>query len=155
MHEPLQPLLEAMRPVVPVLDAADLSDTAATTAALDAAFPYDGPAVAAIRAAAEAAYDAGALTPRKNGDLEFGRVAKDLDGYSIDAVCMHSPGPKHRHPNGEVSLCFVREGDPKFDGHGAGWVVLPPGSAHVPTVKGGTMLILYFLPQGAVEWLEA
>jgi hypothetical protein len=32
-------------------------------------------------------------------------------------------------------------------------VVFPPDSAHVPTVTGGRMLIVYFLPGGAVEWI--
>ena len=40
----------------------------------------------------------------------------------------------------------------RFDGHGAGWVVYGPGSAHSPTVTGGRALVLYLLPQGAIEF---
>ena len=40
----------------------------------------------------------------------------------------------------------------RFDGNAPGWVVYGRGSAHVPTVTGGEMLILYFLPGGAIEF---
>ena len=66
---------------------------------------------------------------------------------------MDSPGPQHRHGNGEVDLCFTTRGDARFDGHAQGWVVYPPGSVHVPTVTQGEMLILYFLPGGAIEFM--
>ena len=45
------------------------------------------------------------------------------------------------------------DGTPDFDGHGSGWAVYPSGSVHVPDVTGGTMLILYFLPGGEIEWI--
>jgi hypothetical protein len=37
-------------------------------------------------------------------------------------------------------------------GEPPGWVVEPPGSVHVPTVAGGTMLIVYLLPRGEIEF---
>lgn len=150
----LEQLTQELEPVVAAFDGIDLSDPQAAAAAIEERIPYGGDKVAKIRALAESGYEDGWLTPHENGPLRYGRVAKDLDGYSVDAVCMNTPGPKHRHPEGEISLCFVRDGEPAFDGHGAGWVVLPPGSAHVPTVAGGTMLIIYFLPGGSVEWLK-
>ena len=67
---------------------------------------------------------------------------------------MNGPGPRHRHPDGEVSYCLAMDGEPTFDGRPPGWVVLPPDSNHVPTVEGGTMLIAYLLPGGAIEFLE-
>ena len=53
-----------------------------------------------------------------------------------------------------VAACVPLAGRPTFDGRGAGWVVLPPGSVHVPTVAGGEMLVVYLLPEGAIEFLE-
>ncbi|HNC99809.1 MAG TPA: DUF4863 family protein [Myxococcota bacterium] len=44
------------------------------------------------------------------------------------------------------------EGTPRFDGHGERWVVYPPGSRHIPTVAGGRMFILYFVPNGALRF---
>jgi len=49
---------------------------------------------------------------------------------------------------------FVTGGDPRFDGHPEGWAVYAPGSVHVPEVTGGEMLILYLLPEGAIEWVQ-
>ena len=36
----------------------------------------------------------------------------------------------------------------------AGGAVYGPGSEHVPAVTGGEMLILYLLPDGAIEWVQ-
>ena len=65
---------------------------------------------------------------------------------------MSGPGPGHVHPNGEFDLSFALDGNPKFDGQAEGWLVLPPGSWHTPTVTDGRMGILYFLPNGAIEF---
>ncbi|WP_414707995.1 DUF4863 family protein [Rhizorhapis sp.] len=42
----------------------------------------------------------------------------------------------------------------QFDGRGAGWKVYRPGSAHHPTVSGGKALVLYLLPEGAIEFTQ-
>ena len=55
---------------------------------------------------------------------------------------------------GEVNYCVALEGEPRFDGHAPGWVVMPPGSGHVPTVSGGRMLIVYLLPKGQIEFTK-
>ena len=88
--------------------------------------------------------------------MQFARVIKPADdpaGCSVDAVFMeNAEGPAHTHPNGEIDLCFAVSGDPRFDGAPEGWTVYPPGSWHVPTVEGGAMDILYFLPGGAIRF---
>jgi hypothetical protein len=61
-------------------------------------------------------------------------------------------GPHHIHPNGEIDLVMPIEEEVRFDGRPAGWVVYPPGSGHCPTVSGGRALVLYLLPQGAIEF---
>ncbi len=140
-------------PLAERLAGLDLDDPTALQEKLARDLPLDDPLIATIRAAAEQGVEAGWLLPKQNGSLRYGRVAKDLAGFSVDAVWMDGPGPKHRHPNGEIDLCFAIDGTPAFDGHPPGWTVYGKGSAHVPTVSGGTMLILYFLPAGAIEWL--
>lgn len=144
---------DVLRPLVEALQGLDLSDPAAASAALAERLPFEGDLVASVRAATLAGAEEGWLLPRENGPIRYGRVTKDLLGFSVDAVRMETPGPKHRHPNGEVDLCFATRDDPRFDGQPEGWVVFPPGSVHVPTVAGGEMLILYFLPGGAMEFL--
>lgn len=107
----------------------------------------------ALEAAIREATD---LTPRQAGpNVKFGRVAKPSDTthqLSIDAVEMYGEAAEHTHPNGEVSFCVALDGEPTFMGEPPGWVVVPPGSRHVPTVRNGTMRILYFLPGGAMIW---
>lgn len=98
----------------------------------------------------------GWLCEREAGGIRYGRVFKpddDLQGYSVDVVDMDDcVGPHHSHPNGEIDLVMPLEGDARFDGHAAGWVVYSPGSAHFPTVTGGRALVLYLLPDGSIEF---
>ena len=143
--EMLRPLAEALQTVD--VDAADAGAQAERVAA------FGGELIASIRAAATAHIDSPWLMPKEAGGVRFGRVAKDLCGFSVDCVYMNSPGPRHRHPNGEIDLCFATKGASRFDGHAEGWVVYGKGSEHVPTVTDGEMLILYFLPGGAIEFL--
>lgn len=144
--------VELLRPLAEALQAVDV-DAADAAAQAERAAPFAGAAVAAVRAAAVANIGSPWLLPKAQGGIRFGRVAKELLGFSVDAVLMDVPGPRHRHPNGELDLCMVTKGDPRFDGKPAGWVVYGKDSVHVPTVRGGEMLILYFLPAGAIEFL--
>ena len=61
-------------------------------------------------------------------------------------------GPHHSHPQGEIDLIMPIEGDARFDGRPAGWLVCPPASAHRPTVTDGRALVLYLLPQGEIQF---
>ncbi len=150
----LTTLREALGPITAVLGSLDLADPARAAATLTAEFPLDSPIVQRIRELAEAGQADGTLLPKEAGGVRYGRVGKDCDGFSVDAVWMNGPGPKHRHPRGEINLLFRQEGEPTFEGHPEGWAVFAPDSVHVPTVAGGAMLILYFLPGGAVEWIR-
>ena len=145
---------ELLRPLAQALAAVnvDASDGAAQA---ERAAAFQGPLVQTVREAAVAAIGSEWLLPKAQGGIRFGRVAKDLAGFSVDAVLMDVPGPKHRHPNGEIDLCFTTKGEPRFDGKPAGWVVYGKDSVHVPTVRGGEMLILYFLPGGAIDFNPA
>ncbi|MBK9956261.1 MAG: DUF4863 family protein [Rhodocyclaceae bacterium] len=130
-------------------------DTALETD-LNQRFPANGTVVAEIVAACRTGSAAGWLCNREQGGIRFGRVAKpspELHGYSIDVVDMNEvAGPHHTHPNGEVDLIMPTEGDARFDGRGAGWLVYPAGSSHRPTVSGGRAFVLYLLPGGAIEF---
>ena len=68
------------------------------------------------------------------------------------ALGAYGAGMAHTHPGGEFDLCFAVSGSPTFDGRPEGWTVYAPGSWHVPTVQGGVMDILYFLPAGAMKF---
>jgi hypothetical protein len=125
---------------------------------LNERFPADGPVFKEIVAACQAGVAAGWMCSREHGGIKFGRVAKPgpaLHGFSIDVVDMAEvAGPHHLHPQGEIDLIMPLEGDARFDGHGAGWLVYGPGSAHRPTVSGGRAYVLYLLPEGAIEFTK-
>lgn len=146
-EELLQPLLDALADMDP-------NDPEAK-AQLNQLFPVDGEAMRELADAFADGVADGWLCQRQGGPgVTYSRVrkARSEGELSIDAVRMDRPGPGHTHPNGEFDLCFAVEGQPEFDGNPPGWTVYPPGSWHVPSVAGGTMNILYFLPGGAIEF---
>ena len=106
-----------------------------------------------IQTACETAVKEGWMCDQEYGGIKFGRLFKDLDGFSVDVVHMADVvGPYHRHPKGEIDLIMPIAGDAKFDNHGAGWVVYGPETAHNPTVTDGTALVLYLLPDGEIDF---
>jgi hypothetical protein len=127
-------------------------------AALNAAYPASGPAFKSIFDACSEAIKAGWMCGREAGGIKFGRVIKPGEGthgFSVDVVEMNDiKGPHHRHPNGEIDMIMPLTPAAKFDGRGAGWMVYGPDSAHHPTVTGGRALVLYLLPQGAIEFTK-
>lgn len=109
-----------------------------------------------LKQACETGVAEGWLCDREGGGIRYGRIFKPSDalhGFSVDVVDMKDiAGPHHSHPNGEIDLIMPIEGDAQFDGHPAGWLVYPPGSAHRPTVSSGRALVLYLLPEGRIEF---
>ena len=144
----------ALQELVVAVDGVDPTAAEDAAASLNRDHPFDGAQVTRIFELCEHGLDAGWLAPHEAGPhVRFGRVAKDMGGYAIDAVIMeNAKGRGHTHTRGEINMCFALNGTPRFDGHPPGWVVFPPGSHHVPTVTDGTMLFLYFTPGGAVVW---
>lgn len=125
---------------------------------LNDAFPASGPVVRRIAEACKEGVAAGWMCNREHAGIRYGRVVKPdagTHGFSVDVVDMNEiAGGHHRHPTGEIDLVMPLEGDARFDGRGAGWVVYEPGSAHTPTVSGGRALVLYLLPQGSIEFTK-
>lgn len=146
-------LNELLEPVLRVIAEIDPSSPDAL-ATLNERLPIEGPAIRALGAVVREGVAGGWLAERENGGIRFGRVKKAAseDELSIDCVHMDRPGPGHTHPNGEIDLSFAVSGAPTFDGDAPGWTVYPAGSWHVPTVAGGVMDILYFLPGGAIRF---
>ena len=101
----------------------------------------------------------GWMCSREAGGIRYGRVIKpaaDLADCSVDVVDMNDlAGPHHAHPNGEIDMIMPLTEGASFDGHGAGWLVYGPGSAHSPTVSGGRALVLYLLPGGAIDFTRS
>ena len=149
-------MIETFRPLIDAARDLDLSDPAAAEAELQRRFDPTGPQAAALVEQLKGLLEEGRIAERGELPVKFGRVSKavpETDDHSIDVVLMNGPGPLHRHPQGEIDFCIPMDGSPTFDGRPAGWVVYGPGSEHVPTVADGTMLIVYLLPTGAIEFL--
>jgi hypothetical protein len=148
-------VIQAFRPLFDAAAGLDLSDPSSARVELERRFDPRGDEARELSTALEGLLAEGRIAERGAPPVRWGRVAKagpDTREQSIDVVCMSGAGPRHVHPNGEVNYCIRLEGDPRFDGQPPGWVVFPPGSAHVPTVEGGTMLIVYLLPGGAIRF---
>jgi len=63
-------------------------------------------------------------------------------------------GNYHRHPLGEINMIGPVDETGRFCGSGAGWKVFPPDSSHFPTVTGGAVTMLFFLPGGQIEYKD-
>jgi hypothetical protein len=148
-------MIDTFRPLLDAAHGVDLSDPARARDELARRLDPRGAEAAALNRELVELLRAGRIAERGEPPVRYGRVAKAGEAtrdFSIDVVHMSGPGPHHRHPGGEVNWCVALDGQPTFDGKPAGWVVMPPDSAHVPTVAGGTMLIVYLLPGGRIEF---
>ena len=120
---------------------------------LNKKFPTDGPIYAELQQICETAITEGWMCKQEFGGIKFGRIIKDINGFSVDVVQMEDVvGPHHRHPKGEIDLIIPINDKAEFDNHGAGWIVYGPGSAHNPTVTNGKAIVLYLLPDGEIEF---
>ncbi|MBI5434331.1 MAG: DUF4863 family protein [Planctomycetes bacterium] len=150
-------MIETFRPLLHAAKDLDLADPVAAERELARRFDPASPAAAELGRELVRLLEEGKIANRGALPVRFGRVAKagpETAEFSIDVVHMNGPGPRHRHPRGEVNFCIALDGRPTFDGHPPGWVVEPVDSTHVPTVAGGTMLIVYLLPKGEIEFLQ-
>jgi hypothetical protein len=150
-------MIETFRPLLEAAHGLDLTRPAGARAELARRLDPHGARAAELNQELVALLEAGKVAERGALPVRYGRVAKatpeTLD-QSIDVVLMTGDGPHHVHPNGEVNWCVPLEGAPTFEGCGGGWVVMPPGSGHVPAVTGGKMLIVYLLPGGKIEFTK-
>jgi hypothetical protein len=123
---------------------------------LNQVLPASGATFQGIFDACRAAIAEGWMCQRSAGGIRYGRVLKpapDLDQFSVDVVEMNDVvGPHHAHPKGEIDMVMPIDAEAEFDGHKAGWLVYTPNTAHRPTVTRGRALVLYLLPDGAIDF---
>ena len=144
----------AMQPVIETIAATGV--VPGLEEQLNASYPPSGPVFRQVEQACHEAIVTGWMCTQGGAGRRFGRVMEpsgDTRNLSIDVVDLTDiVGPHHRHPTGEVCMVMPVSRDAKFDGHGAGWCVNLPGTAHHPTVTGGRALVLYLLPDGRIEF---
>jgi hypothetical protein len=89
-------------------------------------------------------------------DYRRGRIAKpaaETAGMSIESgLLCNVTGQYHCHTRGEIDMVVPIDAGARWCGRGCGWVVYPPLSEHFPTVTGGKALIMFFLPNGEIEY---
>lgn len=145
--------------LMPVMDAiADVPWDADLAARLNTDFPSDGPLFQSLETLCADGIDGGWMglqgeEVRKGARVvEPGSATRDM---SIDVVqLIDFTGPHHAHPGGEVCAVMPAMPEGRFDGNPRGWAVYPPGSAHWPAGTGGQVRILFFLPNGAIDYTE-
>jgi hypothetical protein len=127
-------------------------------AELNETFPPGGKVFESVFNACRQGVAEGWMCNREGGGMKYGRVIKpdpNIHGFSVDVVeYADLKGPHHRHPNGEIDMIMPLDATAKFDGHGKGWLVYGPDSAHNPTISEGKALVLYLLPEGAIEFTK-
>lgn len=126
---------------------------------LNATWPTGSQTFEALEGACRTGVAEGWLCNHERGGIRYGRIFEalpDTHGFSVDVVDMKDiVGRHHVHPHGEIDLIMPVSEGATFDGHSAGWCVYGAGSAHFPTVANGQALVLYLLPQGAIEFTPA
>jgi hypothetical protein len=124
--------------------------------ALTQAFPPTGEVFQGLAAACREGLADGWRGQRGEAALRWGRPIKpgpETADYSVDVVEMTEiAGPHHAHPRGEIDMIIPVDAQARFDGHGQGWLVYGPGTAHSPTVSGGKAIVLYLLPAGDIAF---
>lgn len=135
---------------------AGMSLDAKLQAFLTQSFPPGGEAFDDLAELCRQGIDEGWLCEREQGGIRFGRIIKPgpaTNGFSVDVVEMNDiRGPYHGHPNGEIDMIIPESQDAKFDGRGQGWTVYEANSAHYPIVTEGKAIVLYLLPDGAIDF---
>ena len=149
MREEIQ---KSCEPILQFLQGKNITPSLARE--LSSRFPKGSELLKEIERLCQQGLSENTLKMRGSPELRFGRIQKPSDhsSFSIDIVMMSSKGPGHTHPNGEVDLCFPQDSTALFDGQSDSWVVYEPSSWHEPTVTEGTMIILYFLPEGSIRF---
>lgn len=148
-------LLAALQPILTSLEGVDVDDPAAAVAVLQQRWPLSS--LQEVKKLVRQGVAERWLCDKENAGVRFSRVLKAGPGvpFSVDAVHMQGGALGHTHPNGEIDLCFcVDDAASTFDKHREGWTVYGKNTWHVPTVDGGAMDILYFLPGGAIRFEE-
>lgn len=156
MDDNRQALCELLAPVVAAIADAPWDETLAEQ--LNSAFGTNSELFREIEARCDVGIETGWMGLQGDSVRQGARVIAPCAatrGMSVDVVQLTDfTGPHHRHPNGEVCAVMAELAGGRFDGHATGWAVYPPGSEHWPSGAGGRVRVLFFLPDGAIEYTD-
>jgi len=147
-------LLETLRPIIREIEPAQWN--AALAARLNTQFPTDGIIFQKIETMCADGIDTNWMGLAGEEVRKGARVIEPSPKsgeLSVDVVqLIDFTGPHHRHPKGEVCAVMPDREDGRFDSNPRGWAVYPPGSDHWPSGTGGRVRVLFFLPDGAIDY---
>jgi len=145
-------LISAIAPILSFLKGKEI--TPALALILEEKFPSGSELLTTIKDLTLRGVAEDIFCTRGHPSLRFGRLLKpsEENSFSVDIVDMSCKGPGHTHPVGEVDLCFPVDPEALFDGSNKSWVVYGKNSWHEPTVTKGRMIVLYFLPNGSIQF---
>ena len=156
MDDNRKALCELLEPVIAEIAGTPWNE--ALAARLNERFGAGSELFRALEASCAAGIETGWMGLKGEDVRKGARVVEpgpETSGMSIDVVqLIDFTGPHHRHPNGEVCAVMTERVDGRFDGNPRGWAVYPPGSEHWPAGTGGRVRILFFLPDGAIEYTD-
>ncbi len=149
-------LRDMLGPVIAEIADSEWND--ALAARLNVRFGPEGDLFRALEACCDDGIESGWMGLQGEEVRKGARVIEpcpETRGLSVDVVqLIDFTGPHHRHPKGEVCAVMTERPDGRFDGQPRGWVVYPPGSEHWPAGTGGRVRILFFLPEGKIEYTD-
>lgn len=149
-------LCDLLDPVI--TEIADAEWNIAMAVRLNKQFPADSDLFRTLEASCDEGIKTGWMGLQGEEVRKGARVVEpclETRDMSIDVVqLIDFSGPHHRHPNGEVCAVMTDYSAGQFDGNPHGWAVYPPGSEHWPVGSGGQVRILFFLPNGAIEYTD-
>ena len=152
-----QRFLELLQPVLDNVHGASWDNALATE--LNALYGPGTETFTRIKAACRSGVDDGWMGLQGDEQRRGGRVLEpdpETHNLSVDVVEIADfTGPHHRHPHGEVCAVLPVTEGARFDGNAEGWCVYPPGSSHYPSAVGGRLQVMFFLPDGAIEYTDA
>lgn len=154
MDEKRERLLDLLSPVVAEISTSPWTDALAQR--LNDSYPPGSELFEALKKTCGDGVAAGWMGLEGTEERKGARVVEPgarTNDMSIDVVqLIDFTGPHHRHPNGEVCAVMPEQANGSFDGNPEGWAVYSPGSEHWPAGAGGRVHVLFFLPEGAIEY---
>lgn len=156
MDEKAKGLRTLLDPVIAEIADAEWNDALAHR--LNTRFGADSELFLALTACCDDGIETGWMGLKGEEVRKGARVIEpcpETRGMSVDVVqLIDFTGPHHRHPGGEVCAVMPDDAEGRFDGNREGWAVYPPGSVHWPAGTGGRVRILFFLPNGGIEYTD-
>ena len=135
---PLSADFDLLLPLVRAAEGVSLEDPQLAEAELWRRFPPESPAAQRIAARIGELWRNPTNSPLPPA-TSVDRPPRTNFDWLIEVWWCDGLSLAHKHPEGEINLLLVLEGNPTFHERVPGYVAMKPGSTHTPIVEGGTL----------------